>query len=491
MRRMSSCTTAIAGFAARSRGGSGRSIGAGGFGSNRSKRLTASSWEFPRTECWTPFMSCTRMAASPRAAMPSRPSLARFRLEPVPSESSGARPRSWASSTGSMGSSRGSAVASFAAWSLRGGRRVRAFDERAERLQVFLVPGVPAREFEAARNPAELFLVHEESERLFSEFPLPDVLMAVQVRSEVAHRIVQMKRADPSQADGLANRADERVVTFPRSEIVARGEGVARVDADPEAVRMGAPFDDFRELLEPRANDASLARRVLKDREDVGRVRMVKGPVEALRRRPDRGGLPLPSVARRMKDHVADAEGLRPVEFLDERLAAVFDRVVVRTAEVDQVVRVDHRADDPVFLEVLAEPLRLLRRQGLRAPKHPRATRENLNRLGPDRPAAFGRQCDVLRNRDVGPEVHGSPVGPITFARMSLPIWARFGRSDLKRRQVGGTGGRNVPLMSKVESRSTGMIPLLARVLSMTADRRLRLMVGLDMGYALRRPRHA
>jgi len=45
--------------------------------------------------------------------------------------------------------------------------------------------------------------------------------------------------------------------------------------------------------------------------------------------------------------------------------------------------------------------------------------------------------------------------------------------------------------MSKVESRSTGMIPLLARVLSMTADRRLRLMVGLDMGYALRRPRHA
>jgi len=45
--------------------------------------------------------------------------------------------------------------------------------------------------------------------------------------------------------------------------------------------------------------------------------------------------------------------------------------------------------------------------------------------------------------------------------------------------------------MSKVESRFTGMIPLLARILSMTADGRLRPMVGLDMGYTFRRPRRA
>jgi len=55
-----------------------------------------------------------------------------------------------------------------------------------------------------------------------------------------------------------------------------------------------------------------------------------------------------------------------------------------------------------------------------------------------------------------------------------------------------GWGWRSeVPLMSKVESRFTGMIPLLARILSMTADGRLRPMVGLDMGYAFRRPRRA
>ncbi len=45
--------------------------------------------------------------------------------------------------------------------------------------------------------------------------------------------------------------------------------------------------------------------------------------------------------------------------------------------------------------------------------------------------------------------------------------------------------------MSKIESKFTGMIPLLARILSITPDGRLRPMVGLDMGYAFRRPRRA
>src|SRR3989442_7251292 len=125
-----------------------------------------------------------------------------------------------------------------------------------------------------------MFLVHEESKRLFSEFPLPDVLVAVEIRSEVAHRIIQMERADPSQADGLANRAEERVIAFPRSEIVARGEGVAGVDADPEAVHMGASLDDLGELLEPGANDGSLPGRVLQDSGEGRRARVGQGTVE-------------------------------------------------------------------------------------------------------------------------------------------------------------------------------------------------------------------
>src|SRR3989475_3924747 len=153
-----------------------------------------------------------------------------------------------------MASSRGSAIASFAAWSPRGRRRVRSCDEGAERLQVLFVPGVAAREFEAARNLAELLLVHQEPERLLPQFPLPHVLVSIEVRSQIAHRVVQVKRADSSQADRLADRAEECVVALPRSEVVARGKGVARVDADSKAGRMHAPVDDLTERLDPAAD---------------------------------------------------------------------------------------------------------------------------------------------------------------------------------------------------------------------------------------------
>jgi len=69
-------------------------------------------------------------------------------------------------------------------------------------------------------------------------------------------------------------------------------------------------------------------------------------------------------------------------------------------------------------------------------------------------------------------------LGAIRAKRFEAPADGRYRRLE-------------VPLMSKVESRFTGMIPLLARILSMTADGRLRPMVGLDMGYTFRRPRRA
>src|SRR5207245_6061767 len=120
--------------------------------------------------------------------------------------------------------SRGSAIASFAAWRPRGRRRVRACDEGAERLQVLLVPGVAAREFEAARNLAERLLVHQEPERLLPEFPLPDVLVSIEIRSQIADRVVHAKRAASAHADRLADRAEECVVAVTRSEVLARGQ---------------------------------------------------------------------------------------------------------------------------------------------------------------------------------------------------------------------------------------------------------------------------
>src|SRR3989454_4095536 len=321
-----------------------------------------------------------------------------------------------------MRSSRGSATGSFAAWTRPRRRRIRPGDEGPQRLQVPPIAGIGPGELEAARKVPEALLVHEETKRFLSELALPDIRVAVELRSEVAHRVVQVERADPAESHGLVDRLEERLVAVSRPEVVARRERVACVHADPEAIRMGRAFHHLGELLEPIADDGARSRRILQDREHVRGVRVLEAPVEARRDRLDGVRLAPPDVGSRVEDHVVDSEDLSPVELLHERDAAVVERVIVRSREVDQIVRVNDRARDPVRGHRLLERLRLLRTNLLRISKHAWTARKNLDRVGPDRLAALRGERDALRNRDVGAEVHRSPDAGIASARMSLPM---------------------------------------------------------------------
>src|SRR2546430_15837452 len=135
--------------------------------------------------------------------------------------------------------SRGPATGSFAAWPRPRRRRVRPRDEGPQRLQVPPIAGIGPGELEASREFAEALLVHEEPKRLLPELPLPDVRVAVEFRSEVAHRVVQVERPDPTESDALVDRPEERLVAFPRPEVVARRERVAGGDAGPQAGPVG------------------------------------------------------------------------------------------------------------------------------------------------------------------------------------------------------------------------------------------------------------
>src|SRR2546422_2141855 len=344
-----------------------------------------------------------------------------------------------------MRSSRGSAPGSFAAWTRPRRRRVRPRDEGPQRLQVPPIPGIGPGELEAAREFPESLFVHEETKRLLPELPFPDIRMAVELRSEVAHRIVQVERADPTESDGLVDRPEERLVAVPRPEVVARGERVARVDADPEAVRMGRAFHHLGELLEPIPDDRARSRGVLQDREHVRGVRVLEAPVEARRDRLDGVRLAPPDVGSRVEDHVPDSEDLSPVELLHERDAAVVERVIVRSREVDQIVRVNDRARNPVRRHRLLERLRLLRRYRLRISKHAWTARKNLDCVGPDRLAALRSERDALRNRDVGAEVHRSPDAGIASTRMSLPMCGSVATVDANRFASLGYSARYSP----------------------------------------------
>src|SRR5712691_13375052 len=110
-----------------------------------------------------------------------------------------------------MRSSRGSATGSFAAWTRPRRRRVRPRDEGPQRLQVPPIAGIGPGELQAAWKAPEALLIHEETKRLLPELPFPDIRVAVQLRSELAHRIVQVERADPTESDGLVDRPEKRL----------------------------------------------------------------------------------------------------------------------------------------------------------------------------------------------------------------------------------------------------------------------------------------
>src|SRR2546422_10092458 len=97
-----------------------------------------------------------------------------------------------------MRSSRGSATGSFAAWTRPRRRRIRPGDEGPQRLQVPPITGIGPGELEAAREPPEALLVHEETNRFLSEPALPVVPGAVLFRLERARRSIQVVYPAPA-----------------------------------------------------------------------------------------------------------------------------------------------------------------------------------------------------------------------------------------------------------------------------------------------------
>src|SRR2546426_8769267 len=298
--------------------------------------------------------------------------------------------------------SRGSARSSSAPWPLWGRRGVRAGDERSEELQFPPVASVRAGKLEDRRNLPEAFVIHQEPERLLPEFSFPDVFVSIRTRPQIAFRIVQMKRADARQPDRFLYFLEEFFISLPRPEVVARGECVARVDAYGKALRMRTSLYDLGELIKGVADDAPLAGGDLEDRKDVRRGRVIEGAVQARGDRLETVGLPFPEVGARMEDDVPDAKDLGAIQLLDERSSAVAQPVLLGRAEVDQIVRMDDRAGQSVCFQVFLERHGLLGRDRLRLAQHPRAPREDLDRLAADRPPPRRSHGDALCNRDVG-----------------------------------------------------------------------------------------
>src|SRR2546430_13734584 len=171
-----------------------------------------------------------------------------------------------------------------------------------------------------------------------------------------------MEGADAPDPHVAGPALEGGVVAFGLSEIVAGGEEVAGVEADPDALRNLDGAEEQGELLEGPADGRAAARGVLEEDHDAIAARPRDHLVEGSHDAADALVEPLAAMGAGMDDHEGQAEGLRALELVLERRHRPLPLRLGGRGEVDQVARVGedgpHARRLPCAAEASDIPLR-------------------------------------------------------------------------------------------------------------------------------------
>src|SRR3954452_937659 len=117
---------------------------------------------------------------------------------------------------------------------------IRLMFDRLRRLQQF-------------RDAAEALVIQQETKGLDADLAVADVLMPIDARAERLLRVIEMKRADVFDSDVRFERIDRPLVIVAIAKLVSRGEDVAGIETDADALLVVNERDDAPELLERAA----------------------------------------------------------------------------------------------------------------------------------------------------------------------------------------------------------------------------------------------
>ena len=107
--------------------------------------------------------------------------------------------------------------------------------------------------FQQFGDATEARVVQQKTKRVDADLALADVLMPVDARSERFLRIVEMKRANVLDPDVRRERINGPLVVVAVAELVSRGEDVARIETDADALLVVDERDDAAQLFERAA----------------------------------------------------------------------------------------------------------------------------------------------------------------------------------------------------------------------------------------------
>ena len=232
--------------------------------------------------------------------------------------------------------------------------------------------------------------------------------MAVPVGPQRRLGVVDVQRPEAVQADRSIGGLEHRLEARCCADVVAGGEQVAGVEAQPEPGRAARGLDQRVQLLERASERPARAGGVLEvQRAGAGLGERLgdhsAGVGDGVGQRPVLGRAGVQHDAGRA-DRVADAQGVR------ERRQRLGPQVRIVGGAVDQVDGMDHDCPEIARVHGLPKGGEVLVRVGGGTP-HPRGLAEDLDRLAAQLGAALHRQRQAAGVRDVGADQHGTGRG--------------------------------------------------------------------------------
>src|SRR5204862_7084001 len=109
------------------------------------------------------------------------------------------------------------------------------------------------------RPIAEPRIIHQVSKRFQTHVTGPDGRVAIDVAAAVPTTVMQMPDAEPIEAHPPGQPVDRFIVLRGGTQGIARGENMASIAADTQALRAPYAVEDAAELLEAVAQVGPLA----------------------------------------------------------------------------------------------------------------------------------------------------------------------------------------------------------------------------------------
>lgn len=108
----------------------------------------------------------------------------------------------------------------------------------------------------------EARIVDDVAEGFLADFALADARVTIYARAQIGLGIVQMKREDLFHANQLVQFPDRLGPAVGRAEVMAGGEEVGGIQAEPEPLGVVHAIENSRQVSRGVAQAGPLARRV-------------------------------------------------------------------------------------------------------------------------------------------------------------------------------------------------------------------------------------